>query len=69
MYSWKKLTCLNIDHFLHIDLEWLKNQELGGLNARFQRSITGAIKLLKITFMDLIPAFLMIVFACSLAYS
>lgn len=61
--SWKKLTCINIDHFLHIDLFWLKDQELGGLNARFQRSITGAIKLLKITFMDLFPAFLMMVFS------
>lgn len=65
--SWKKLTCLNIDHFLHIDMEWLKNQELGGLNARFQRSISGAIQLLKITFMDLIPAFLMIVFAIGIS--
>lgn len=65
--SWKKLTCVNIDHFLHIDLVWLKNQELGGLNARFQRSITGAIKLLKITFMDLFPAFLMMVFSISVS--
>jgi ABC-type multidrug transport system fused ATPase/permease subunit len=65
--SWKKLTCLNIDHFLHIDLLWLKNQELGGLNARFQRSITGAIKLLKISFMDLFPAFLMMVFSIAVS--
>lgn len=65
--SWKKLTCLNIDHFLHIDLLWLKNQELGGLNARFQRSVTGAIKLLKISFMDLFPAFLMMVFSIAVS--
>ena len=64
---WKILTFLNIEHLLHIDLEWLKNQELGGLNARFQRSIAGATKLIKIAFMDLIPAFLMIVFAIVVA--
>jgi ABC-type multidrug transport system fused ATPase/permease subunit len=61
--AWEILTFINVDHLLHIDLEWLKNQELGGLNARFQRSINGAIKLMKIAFMDLIPAFLMIAFA------
>ncbi len=60
---WEILTSINIDHLLHIDLEWLKHQELGGLNARFQRSIDGAVKLLKIIFMDLIPALLMMVCA------
>ncbi len=65
--AWYKITSINIDHLLHINFEWLRNQELGGLNARFQRSINGAVKLLKTSFMDLIPALLMMVFAIVVA--
>lgn len=66
--SWNKLVKINIDHLLHIDLSWLKEQELGGLNAKFQRSINGAIKLLKIAFMDLLPSFFLVIFAISMAF-
>ncbi|MCD4680753.1 MAG: ABC transporter ATP-binding protein/permease [Bacteroidales bacterium] len=65
--AWNQLTILNVRHLLYIDLYWLKNQELGGLNARFQRSIDGAIRLLKISFMDLIPAMLTMLFAVIVA--
>ncbi len=65
--AWNRLTIMNVDHLLHIDLYWLKNQELGGLNARFQRSIDGAIRLLKISFMDLIPAMFIMLFVVIVA--
>jgi ABC-type multidrug transport system fused ATPase/permease subunit len=45
----------------------MQQQRSGGLNSKVQSSVGGAVKLVKLFFMDLIPSFFIMVFAVSFA--
>lgn len=55
-------------HILTLDLCWLNLQRSGGLNGKIQRSVEGAIKLLKLSTMDFLPNMLQMLFAIVVAF-
>lgn len=55
-------------HIIQLDLEWLNSQRSGGLNGKLQRSVEGAIKLLKLVTMDFLPGILQMFFAVIVAF-
>lgn len=55
-------------HVLTLDLCWLNLQRSGGLNGKIQRSVEGAIKLLKLSTMDFLPNMLQMFFAIIVAF-
>lgn len=53
---------------LHLDMDFMQQQRSGGLNSKVQSSVSGAVKLVKLFFMDLIPSFFIMVFAVGFAF-
>ena len=64
----KELTVKASNWLIHLDINWLSAQRSGGLNARIQRSVEGAIKLLKLATMDFLPNILQMLFAVGVAF-
>ena len=64
----KELTIKASNWLIHLDINWLNAQRSGGLNARIQRSVEGAIKLLKLVTMDFLPNILQMLFAVCVAF-
>ena len=57
------------EHLLRIDLDHVRYGQVGGIYGRANRSIEGAVKLLKLGGMDLLPAVLLAFFAIAVAFS
>lgn len=64
----KELIVKASNWLIHLDISWLNAQRSGGLNARVQRSVEGAIKLLKLVSMDFLPNILQMLFAVGIAF-
>ncbi|MGH9847021.1 MAG: ABC transporter transmembrane domain-containing protein [Blastocatellia bacterium] len=56
-----------VSHLLQVDLATLSQERVGTLHGRIRRSIEGFVKLLKLSFIDFIPAFLTVAFALGVA--
>lgn len=64
---WKKLLDKAVRHILRADMSWLSQQRAGALNGRFHHSIKGAVKLVKLYLMDLLPAVIVMVMSILIA--
>ncbi|MGE0133480.1 MAG: ABC transporter ATP-binding protein [Blastocatellales bacterium] len=56
-----------VAHLLRVDLATLSRERVGSLHGRIRRSIEGFVKLLRLSFIDFIPAFLTVAFALVVA--
>jgi len=65
----KEFTVKVTSHLLYLDIDWLNKQRSGGLNGRIQRSVEGAVKLLKLNLMDFAPSISQMVFAIIVAFA
>ncbi|MFT3994335.1 MAG: ABC transporter ATP-binding protein [Dysgonomonas sp.] len=63
----KDLIVKSSDRLIHLDIQWLNSQRSGGLNGRIQRSVEGAVSLLKLITMDFLPNILQMIFAMVIA--
>jgi ATP-binding cassette subfamily B protein len=71
-------TCTTIDskicvhvvsHVMKVDLAYFSREQVGALNGRISRSIDGCVKLLRLVFLDFLPAILTGCFALAAAVS
>jgi ABC-type bacteriocin/lantibiotic exporter with double-glycine peptidase domain len=64
----KNLIVYASKHLIMLDLSWLNEQRSGGLNGKIQRSVEGAITLLKLVSMDFLPNIFQMIFAVIIAF-
>lgn len=65
----KEFTVKVTSHLLYLDIDWLNKQRSGGLNGRIQRSVDGAVKLLKLNLMDFAPSISQMLSAVIVAFT
>jgi ATP-binding cassette subfamily B protein len=56
-----------VSHLLRLDLGFFINQQVGAVHGRLNRSIEGLVKLVKLCFLDFLPAAFIAVFALGVA--
>lgn len=64
----KELIVKISDRLIRLDIQWLNSQRSGGLNGRVQRSVEGAVSLLKLMTMDFSPNIFQMIFAVAVAF-
>jgi len=65
----KKMTVKVVEHLLKTDIGWFINKhQIGALNGRIMRSIQWLIKLIKLAFLDFMPAFFSAIAAIGIAF-
>lgn len=64
----KDLIVRTSDRLIRLDIQWLNSQRSGGLNGRVQRSVEGAVSLMKLITMDFLPNIFQMIFAVGVAF-
>ena len=65
----KDLCVRLVGHLMMVDLGRMSREQVGSLHGRIHRSVEGFVRLLRVTFLDFIPAILFGVFALQAAIS